>query len=75
MKRESDISALRIALTLLSNECNKHPLCKKCRLYFNNDCALNRPPAHFEVGEIIAHLTFQEYQLKDDKVIHHDLKE
>lgn len=56
MKRTSDIDALYKALTLISEECATHKFCRKCRLYFNNDCALNRPPAHFEIGEIIMHL-------------------
>lgn len=51
--RKEDIQAIHRAVALAKHECQEHQLCKGCRLYKNHDCILNKPPAHFEVEEII----------------------
>ena len=56
MQRRYDADTVTKALTLIMLECDQHKLCKGCALFYNNDCALNRPPAHYEIGEIVAHL-------------------
>lgn len=51
--RKEDIQAIKRAVALAKIECQEHHLCKECRLYYNNDCVLDRPPAHFDADEII----------------------
>lgn len=77
MKRNADMVTIQRALTLLSIECSNHKMCKACRLYFNNDCSLNKPPAHWEIGEIVMHTKPLTEEHFDEKIIRtsYNLKE
>lgn len=52
--RKEDIQAIKRAIALAKIECQEHQLCKECRLYCGKyGCVLDKPPAHFDVDEIL----------------------
>lgn len=55
--RKEDIQAIKRAVALAKIECQEHVLCKQCRLFKDYGCVLDKPPAHFDVDEILERFT------------------
>ena len=79
MKRKLDIrkeafSVVYDGLEYISNECHNHKHCKRCDLYVEGDCMLNKPPEHWALGEILMHL-FGPNNQTEDKECKFEIKE
>ena len=55
--RKEDIQAIKRVIALAKIECQEHVLCKQCRLFKDYGCVLDKPPAHFDVNEILERFT------------------
>lgn len=51
--RKEDTEAIKRAVALAKIECQEHHLCKQCKLYSEYDCVLDKPPAHWDIDEIL----------------------
>ena len=72
--RRKEFDSVYGGLEYISNICHNFKHCKKCDLYVDNDCMLNKPPEHWELGEIIMKL-FAPSNTTEEKEIKFELKE
>ena len=60
--RKEDEQAIKRAIAILKHECQEHKHCYECKFY-NKDqtidsswCALDKPPSHYNIDEIVGML-------------------
>ena len=54
--RKEDEQAIKRAIAILKVECQVHKNCNECRFYHATrfgDCVLDRPPANYDIEEIL----------------------
>ena len=73
--RRQSFDSVYAGLEFISNECHSRKHCKKCDLYVDNDCMLNKPPEHWQLGDILMQLFDPNKDSDSEKDVKFKIKE